>query len=227
MPVSETLAGWLVALGLVAALIPAAAAGRRSAAAGTFALLLLYLLALGVAGAVIAPRWSVLVPVIAAAAVWLAVQPLIALGRLTRAELGLVAPRAGSVRPAIVATALLLAVNALVISVRDPVPAAPWAWLPLVIVAAVVEELVMRGVLLALADRAHPPRWAVAGARIGVGGLVLTLAFVALHGLRPSLLLGVAPAALLYLWLRARSGSLLPPIVAHAAWNATVLLLHR
>lgn len=214
-------------MGLVAALVPTAAAGRRSAAAGALALLLLYLLALAIAGALIAPRWSVLVPLIAAAAVWLAVQPLLALGRMTRAELGLVAPRAGSIRPAIVATALLLAANALVIGARDPVPAVPWAWLPLVVVAAIVEELVMRGVLLALADRAHPPRWTVAGARIGAGGLVLTLAFVALHGLRPGLLLGVAPAALLYLWLRARSGSLLPPIAAHAAWNATVVLLHR
>lgn len=224
---TDDLAGWLVALGLVAALVPTASAGQRSAAAGALALLLLYLLALGVAGALLPPRWSVLAPLIAAAAVWLAVQPLLALGRISRAELGLVAPRAGSLRPAIVATALLLVVNALVIGARGPAPIAPWAWLPLVMVAAVVEELVMRGVLLALVDRAHPPRWTVAGARLGAGGLVLTLAFVALHGLRPGLLLGVAPAALLYLWLRARSGSLLPPMAAHAAWNATVVLLHR
>jgi len=231
------LAGWLVALGLVAALIPTAAVQRRRAAAGVFALMLLYLTALWIAGALIASRWSALAPLIAAIAVWLAIQPLLALGRvpaahgaegpLTCAELGLVAPRPGSVRPAIVATVLLLAVNALVIGARGPTLFAPWALLPLVIIAAVVEELVMRGVLLALVDRAHPPRWNVAGARIGVGGLVLTLAFVALHGLRPGLLLGVAPAALLYLWLRARSGSLLPPIAAHAAWNATVVLLHR
>lgn len=221
------LAGWLVALGLVGALIPTAAAARRAAAAGTFALLLLYLVALTAAAALIPPQWPALVPLIAAIAVWLVVQPLLALGRLTRAELGLVAPRPGSVQPALVATGLLLAFNAAVIEVRGPAPVGSLAMLPLVIVAAIVEELVLRGALLALADRAHPPRWNVAGAAVGVGGMALTLAFVALHGLRPGLLLGVAPAALLYLWLRARSGSLLPPMAAHAAWNAMVVLLNR
>ena len=55
----------------------------------------------------------------------------------------------------------------------------------------------------------------------------MTAAFVALHGMRPGLLLGVLPAALLYLWLRARSGSLAPPIVAHSLWNLSVVLLNR
>jgi membrane protease YdiL (CAAX protease family) len=89
-----------------------------------------------------------------------------------------------------------------------------------------MEELVMRGALLALAYRASPPRWTLWGAPIGWGGLVITAAFVALHGLRPGLLLGVAPAAMLYLWLRARTASLAPPIVAHLLWNGSVLLLH-
>jgi membrane protease YdiL (CAAX protease family) len=31
----------------------------------------------------------------------------------------------------------------------------------------------------------------------------------------------------LYLWLRARTGSLGPPIAAHLLWNLSVLLLHR
>jgi membrane protease YdiL (CAAX protease family) len=52
------------------------------------------------------------------------------------------------------------------------------------------------------------------------------VSFVALHGLRPGLLAGVLPAALLYLWLRERTGSLLAPIAAHLAWNASVLLVH-
>ena len=95
-----------------------------------------------------------------------------------------------------------------------------------VLIAAVLEELVFRGVLLALLDRALPQRWRVAGAYIGWGGVALTAAFIALHGLRPGLLLGVAPAALLYLWLRERTGSLLAPIAAHLAWNLSVLLVH-
>ena len=83
-----------------------------------------------------------------------------------------------------------------------------------------------RGVLLALLDRALPQRWRIAGAYIGWGGLALTASFIALHGLRPGLLLGVVPAALLYLWLRERTGSLLAPIAAHLAWNGSVLLVH-
>jgi len=84
----------------------------------------------------------------------------------------------------------------------------------------------MRGALLALADRASPPRWYLWGAPVGLGGLVITASFIALHGLRPGLLLGVAPAAMLYLWLRARTGSLAPPILAHVLWNGSVILLH-
>jgi membrane protease YdiL (CAAX protease family) len=60
-----------------------------------------------------------------------------------------------------------------------------------------------------------------------LGGVIVTAVFIVLHGLRPGILLGVAPAAMLYLWLRARTGSLLPPIVAHILWNLSVVLLHR
>jgi membrane protease YdiL (CAAX protease family) len=96
-----------------------------------------------------------------------------------------------------------------------------------VVLAAMVEEVVFRGVILALADRAHPPRWNLWGAPVGLGGLAVTAAFVALHGVRPGLLLGVAPAAILYLWLRARTGSMLAPIAAHVLWNLSVVLMHR
>lgn len=221
------LAGWLVALALVGALIPTAAPTRRGAATAAFALLLLYGVTFGAAAALAAPSWQLLAPLLAAAAVWLVVQPLVALGRMTRSELGLVAPRPGTLGPSLLATLLLLTINVAVMQARGAAPMGAWVLLPLAIVAAVIEELVFRGVLLALVDRAHPPDWTIAGARIGIGGLVLTLAFMALHGLRPGVLLGVAPAALLYLWLRARSGSLLPPMAAHATWNALVVLLHR
>lgn len=221
------LAGWLVALALVGALIPTAAPAQRGAATAAFALLLLYGVTVGAAAALLAPPWQLLAPLLAAAAVWLAVQPLVALGRMTRSELGLVAPRPGSLWPSLLATVLLLAINVAVMQARGAAPVGAWVLLPLAMIGAVIEELVFRGVLLALVDRAHPPTWRFAGASIGLGGLMLTLAFVVLHGLRPGLLLGVAPAALLYLWLRARTGSLLPPMAAHAAWNATVVLLHR
>jgi membrane protease YdiL (CAAX protease family) len=42
----------------------------------------------------------------------------------------------------------------------------------------------------------------------------------------PGLLAGVLPAALLYLWLRARSGSLVLPILVHNLWNLSVYAAH-
>ncbi len=224
--INDRAAGWLLALAIAAMLVVGSGRGRRGAAWAAVALLALYLIVL--AGS----QWllddATLAPLVAAAAVWLALQPMLGLGRLTRVELGLVPMMAGSARPVVIATALALAANVLAIAMRGPALVPLTArLLAAVIIAAVVEELVMRGAILACADRAWPPRWRIAGAAIGPGGLVVTAAFVALHGIRPGLLLGVLPAALLYLWLRARSGSLAPPIVAHLLWNLSVVLLNR
>lgn len=224
----DRVAGWLVAAAISAALIVLSDRERRGYAVGMVALLVLYLAVLANATLLAAPGWRPWAPAIAAGAVWLAVQPLLALGRLRRQDIGLVPAARGSAGPAILVTAAVLAVHAAVILARGAESIAlPASIVLAVLVAAVVEELVLRGVLLALADRASPPRWQVWGAPIGVGGLVVTAAFVALHGLRPALLLGVVPAAMLYLWLRARTGSLLPPIVAHLLWNLSVVLLYR
>jgi membrane protease YdiL (CAAX protease family) len=81
-------------------------------------------------------------------------------------------------------------------------------------------------VLLALLDRAFTARKAVLGASIGWSGAVVTLVFLALHGIGLGTLLGVLPAALLYLWLRARTGSLVMPIVVHDLWNLSVYAAH-
>jgi membrane protease YdiL (CAAX protease family) len=224
----DRVAGWILALALSVMLIFVADRGGRQDALGLVALMLLYVVALAASAGLLAPDWRAWAPAIAGAAVWLAVQPLLGLGRLSRREIGLAAPQPGSVRPALIVTIVVLALNALIITARRPVAIElSLALLAAVVLAAIVEEFVMRGVLLALADRASAPRWQIAGAAIGRGGIVVTLAFVALHGIRPGLLLGVLPAAVLYLWLRARTGSLLAPIVAHVGWNLSVVLLHR
>jgi len=223
----DRLAGWLLAAALGGVMIGLTPRARRAYAVAAAALLLLYAVVLAGAAALLPSAAAGWTPAVAAAAVWLAVQPLLALGRLTRAEVGLVPPRVGSSRAALVATLVALAANAAVILARGPGSIAPGAsLLAAVTLAAVAEELVMRGAVLALADRAAPPRWQVAGARFGTAGLAVTLIFVLLHGVRPGLLLGVLPAALLYLWLRAYTGSLPPPVVAHVAWNLSVVLLH-
>jgi membrane protease YdiL (CAAX protease family) len=224
--IGDSASGWL-ALAVAGLLWPLSSAGRRSDATAVVALLLLYLVVLAVAVALLEPVLQPWSPAIAAAAVWLTVQPLLGLGKLSSAELGLAPPRPGSLGPAVWVMLLALAVNAGVMLLRGvgsigvTIPLALAA-----LVAAVMEELVMRGVLLAFADRACEPRWNIAGAPIGAGGLGVTAAFILLHGLRPGLLLGVAPAALLYLWLRARTGSLALPIAAHVLWNGSVLALH-
>ena len=222
----DRFAGWLLALALGATLVATAPRAGRPEAFGAAALLLLYMIVLAMTEW-LSPAWRPYAPAVAAAAVWLAVQPLLGLGRLRRDDIGLAPPRPGSLAPALTVTVLALAVNAAVILVRGAGPVSDLsAWIIAVVVSAVVEEFVLRGVILALADRALSPRWTMWGAHIGVGGLLVTGAFIALHGLRPGLLLGVAPAAMLYLWLRARTGSLLPPMLAHILWNLSVVLLH-
>ncbi len=225
---NDGIAGWLLALAISAALIPWSRREQRGDAVGAFALLLLYVVALAAGGWLLAPEWRPWAPVIAAAAVWLAFQPLLALGRLTRAEVGLAPLRPGSARTACIVTAIALVLNAVIVHMRGPAAMSVSGLLMLALVlTAMIEELVFRGVILALADRSHPPRWNLWGAPIGFGGLAVTAAFIALHGVRPGLLLGVVPAAILYLWLRARTGSLLAPIAAHVLWNLSVVLMHR
>lgn len=220
-------AGWGVAVAVLVAASFAAHGDGRMWARRAVALLALYLIALALGGWLLPPSWAMWGPALAAFAVLLTAQPFIALGVLSPAEIGLNAPRAGSTRVVVIAVGLALLLNVLVMLVRGAAPVRlPAGAVAAVLAAAVLEELVFRGVLLALLDRALPQRWHIAGAYVGWGGLALTASFVALHGLRPGLLLGVVPAALLYLWLRERTGSLLAPIAAHLAWNLSVLLVH-
>ena len=224
---TTTAAGWGLALAVLIVATFAARAEGRMWARRAVALLALYLIALALAGWLLPSAWTAWGSAIAAFAVLLTAQPFIALGVLMPAEIGLNAPRPATMRVVILAVGLALLLNVVVMLARGAAPVrVPGTTVAAVLIAAVLEELVFRGVLLALLDRALPQRWRVAGAYIGWGGVALTTAFIALHGLRPGLLLGVAPAALLYLWLRERTGSLLAPIAAHLAWNLSVLLVH-
>jgi membrane protease YdiL (CAAX protease family) len=225
--IGTTLAAWGVALAVLVVASFAARAEGKVWARRAVALLALYLIALALAGWLLPASWAAWGSAVAAFAVLLTAQPFIALGVLQPAEIGLTAPRPGTMRVVVIAIGLALLLNVVVMMVRGAAPVrVAGTTAAAVLVAAVLEELVFRGVLLALLDRALPQRWRIAGAYIGWGGVALTLSFVALHGLRPGLLLGVLPAALLYLWLRERTGSLLAPIAAHLAWNGSVLLVH-
>lgn len=218
--------GWIAALLLMGLLILGARGDRRPWAGRALALLLLYLVTFWLMTA-IGPPVSTFAALVAGAGVLLAVAPLTGLGLIERGEIGLAPPLPGSSVPAVAAIVIALAFNLAMMNLRGPAPISlSGAVLVPLIFAPLIEEFVFRGVLLALVDRASPPRWNVAGARIGAGGILLTVAFVSIHGVRPGVLLGIAPAAFLYLWLRARTGSLAWPLAGHVAWNLSVLAVH-
>lgn len=218
--------GWIAALLLMGVLTGFTQRERRPWAGRALALLLLYL-ATFLLLAMIGSAAATFAALAAGFGVLLAVQPLIALGLIGREEIGLTPPRPGSSLAAATAIVIGVGFNLAVMTLRGASPVAlSGVALAMLVLAPLVEEFVFRGVLLALVDRASPPRWNVAGARIGIGGLLLTLAFVSVHGLRPGVLLGIAPAAFLYLWLRARTGSLAWPIAGHLAWNLSVIAVH-
>jgi membrane protease YdiL (CAAX protease family) len=136
--------------------------------------------------------------------------------------------RPGSVRPALWVAAAALSLNVLVMNLSSfRLPGVPLeTWLYQATMPGLVEEVLFRGVLLALLDRAFGTRRVVFGAPIGWGGVVVTLVFLALHGFSVGTVLGVLPAALLYLWLRARTGSLVLPILVHNLWNLSAYIAH-
>jgi membrane protease YdiL (CAAX protease family) len=101
------------------------------------------------------------------------------------------------------------------------------------------EELLWRGILLALLDRMFTERFRLAGADISYGAIALTLVFALVHGLHfgkdlavqtswlGALMAGVTGFALV--WLRLRTKSLVLPVVLHNATNVileTVPLMH-
>lgn len=146
---------------------------------------------------------------------------------MTRRELGLAGPVNVGVAARVVAVALLVSYPLQVITAgrAEAVPAT--AWLFVATMPGLAEEVAFRGVLLAAADRAAPMARVVAGVPVSLGAALLTAAFVVLHGVGIGTILSVLPGALLYLWLRRRTGSVLVPIVAHNLWNLSILAAHR
>lgn len=146
---------------------------------------------------------------------------------LTARDLGLAWPRSPGLAIAVVAAALAAsyAVHRIAGGRIEPIPES--AWLFVAIMPGLVEEVAFRGVLLAAAERALPSARLIAGVEVRAGAALLTAAFVVLHGFTLGMVVSVLPGALLYLWLRLSTSSLVMPIVAHNLWNLSVLLAHR
>jgi membrane protease YdiL (CAAX protease family) len=85
------------------------------------------------------------------------------------------------------------------------------------------EEIALRGVLLALLGVVFVPRWSVLGARVGWAVVVQAALFAVLHlSVGPVGLLTFFPGLVLG-WMRVRSGSLWPVIIAHNIANLTAI----
>jgi membrane protease YdiL (CAAX protease family) len=102
---------------------------------------------------------------------------------------------------------------------RDDLGVEAWVWLAAVGFAPLAEELLCRGVAWSAAAR-------LASARATL--LITSILFGYLHGLNGGYLLEVPHrlvAGLAFGWLRWRSGSLGPPMLAHALHNAGAIWL--
>ena len=163
----------------------------------------------------------------------LALAGMLALAAALSRRAGLAPREMGFARPGNLGAAALVGATALLASYPlhvitagriEPIPAQTWLFVATM--PGLVEEIAFRGVLLAAAERAAPATRFIAGVPVTLGAALLTAAFVGLHGFGVGVLVSVLPGALLYLWLRLRTGSLLLPIVAHNLWNLTVLAAH-
>ncbi|WP_437325449.1 myxosortase MrtC [Sorangium sp. So ce381] len=97
------------------------------------------------------------------------------------------------------------------------------------LVVALPEEAFFRGYLQSALDRVFPPRFRVAGATLGPAWLLSSAIFALGHVLtiqHPARLAVFFPA-LLFGWLRARTGGIGASLVFHAACNLLSLTLAR
>jgi membrane protease YdiL (CAAX protease family) len=93
---------------------------------------------------------------------------------------------------------------------------------------ALSEEFFYRGYLTSLFETAWPPRQRIAGAAMGRGALVAAALFALGHLLVPApfRLLTFFPA-LIFAWLRARTGTIAGAAIFHFLCNATLLILQH
>ena len=170
-------------------------------------------------------NWSGKVVTIAAVLLAIAVLPWV-----TREEAGLrLRLNPGSLVPALVCATLLCALSWGVEAwMNDGRDLSAERLLYQALMPGIDEELFFRGLLLALLLRAFDERWSFLGAPVGPAALVVTFIFAAGHGL------GVADGQIRFdalpfcmtgalgfglLWLRQRTGSVWPAILAHNLIN--------
>jgi membrane protease YdiL (CAAX protease family) len=97
------------------------------------------------------------------------------------------------------------------------------------VVIALPEEAFFRGYLQTSLDRVWPPRWQILGAKLGPGWLVASAIFALGHVLtiRHPARLAVFFPALVFGWLRQRTGGVGASVVFHASCNVFSATLGR
>jgi membrane protease YdiL (CAAX protease family) len=97
------------------------------------------------------------------------------------------------------------------------------------VVVALPEELFFRGFLLALLERAWPPRRRFLGGGVGWALIVSALMFAVIHVPKHGDLRALATffPGLLFGWMRSATGSILAPVLAHAGSNVFIRALDQ
>jgi membrane protease YdiL (CAAX protease family) len=138
--------------------------------------------------------------------------------------------RSGSLRPAaiMVGAALLVELPLFWLLIGPAVPSIEDHLFQLTM-PGLSEELLYRGVLLALVDRVAPPSVRVLGAKMGWGAIATSVLFGAVHAvslksdwsISINWMAGLLPmlGGFVFAWLRARTGSLVWPVVLHSGAN--------
>jgi len=138
------------------------------------------------------------------------------LTHIQRSDLALVSRCLLCILPVVALLAWLQTRSGFVITLEDwqmEAMSHPLSLLSTIALAPVAEELLFRGVLYgALARRGHRTAFLV------------TVAVSALAHWPPTRILGALPGVLLFTWLRQRTDRLAPSVIAHALYNALVMV---
>ncbi len=139
----------------------------------------------------------------------------------------------GWLRPCLVAVLIAVAVPGVffALGLRKTLTAEGWIYLSTM--PGLAEELVFRGVVQSLLNRAFGRPWRLAGASLGWGLVVTSILFAGFNGLvdvdaqlhaRILPLAAIAPlmSSLVAGWVRERSGSIWPCVIGHNLSNLVV-----
>jgi membrane protease YdiL (CAAX protease family) len=151
-------------------------------------------------------------------------------------EIGFTGFRKGSWLPFIVLVLLsfLFLSLSLFLSTED-VPTKVETLLFQLTIPSIDEEIVYRGILLVLLNRAFGTPWKVEGANVGWGWLIISVLCGLGHGIGFTgsqfqfSLVSIITASIVSLtigWMRERTGSLYAAIFLHTTWNSTGLIIN-